>query len=82
MPCRTTVDCHRDDPPTETLRAAELLSEFTRLQTALAWERWRDAGVTYSRRADGTVRAALLGVAGVGPDEGAALLDLERRLGF
>src|SRR5438045_1058959 len=43
-------------------------------------ERWRGTGVEYRRRADGTVAAVCLGIAGVGPCEGDALRDLERRL--
>ena len=50
---------------------------FTPEQVA---HRWRGVPVAYGRRVDGRVTATVLGVTGVGPAEGNALLDLERRL--
>jgi hypothetical protein len=51
-----------------------------RLLAALASERWVGAGVIYGYRENGVVIAECLGVSGCGQSEGAALLDLERRL--
>jgi hypothetical protein len=61
----------------ETVRVGDL----AKLRVEIAVERWAGAGVSYGRRADGRATATCLGVTGVGRTEGAALLDLERRLG-
>jgi hypothetical protein len=47
-----------------------------------ALARWRGIGVTIKNRSDGWITANCLGLTGIGPTEGDALLDLERRLGI